>query len=55
MKKHQLGKNTQLDCKSPISDIQVVDGILYFTVNLGKKGKQRWKNDGKKSIFVARI
>ena len=55
MKHFQKRQSTHLHHESPISDIQAIDGILYFTVNLGKKGKQRWKNNGTKSIFVAHL
>ena len=36
-------------------DAQEVDGVLYFTVDLGSKGKQRWKSDGISTVFVASI
>lgn len=53
MKYSQTKQITRLECQSPLSDIQAVNGVLYFTVDLGKNGKQRWKNDGTHSVFVA--
>jgi len=34
---------------------QEIDGILYFTVDLGIKGKQKWKTDGVNTVFVANV
>ena len=51
----QTKQATHLETKSSISDIQVINNTLYFTVDLGEKGKQRWKNNGVNSIFVAHI
>ena len=51
----QTKQITRLKYKSPISDVRSVDGILYFTVDLEKKGKQRWKNNGISSAFVSYV
>lgn len=40
--------DTLIDLKMSLFDVQEVDGILYFTVDFGIRGKQRWKTDGTK-------
>lgn len=55
MKYSQTKQITRIECQSPISDVKTVKGILYFTVNLGAKGKQLWKSNGVSSILIANI
>lgn len=50
----QTEQNTQLADKSPICDLHVENGVLYFTIDFGES-KQRWKNDGINSVFVAYV
>ena len=55
MNKERTNQPTQLQFKSPICDVKTANGVLYFTVNLRGKGKQRWQNNGIESLFVGNI
>ncbi len=55
MKYSPTRQNTQLNNELLDFNAQEVNGVLYFTVNFGTKGKQRWKTDGKNTVFVTNV
>ncbi|MGV2831828.1 hypothetical protein [Myxosarcina sp. GI1(2024)] len=55
MKYSQRTQLTQLNSQLFHFDAEEISGVLYFTIDLGTKGKQRWKTDGKNTVFVADI
>ena len=55
MKSFSTRQNTQPEFGLTNFDAQEINGVLYFTIDLGVKGKQRWKTDGKNTVFVTNI
>ena len=55
MKSYLTRQDTQLNLELLDFDAQEINGVLYFTVNLRTKGKQRWKTDGKNTVLVTNI
>ena len=46
---------TKLNSSLPYFNSQEINGILYFTIDLGIKGKQCWKTDGVNTVLVTTV
>lgn len=57
MKFNSKSQNTELNLNLADCDAIEIDGILYFTIDLGIRGKQRWKTDGTPAgtVFVSMV
>ena len=56
MMKHLTTKQyTKLNSSLPNCNSYEIDGILYFTIDLGVQGKQCWKTDGVNTVLIASI
>lgn len=53
----QTYQKTQLNLALQHFNSLKVNGILYFIIDLGVQGKQRWKTDGtaQGTVFIANI
>ena len=53
----QSSQKTQLDSQLTDFNALEVDGILFFSVDMGKDGKQLWKTDGtpQGTVFIRNL